>query len=1175
MAFVDFNRGELSPNMRYRSDLAAQHRGVERMENMLPTPRGGLVRRPGSQVLELLPPSEQAPAVRIFSLGSTGLDYDIVAPGTDTTVEIGDAIYDTEFRTHNIPKNVEMEILLSFTEYGDADDIVAYWINTPNGVPAFYQRIWTYLSSLFSFPSIDFNDTRDVRVTQVQNNVYIIARTHIYRLFWERDKTVPAWSNIRAYNERDVVSLAVEDKTYYFECKEANTANNPSSATGPLFWRVVYMPSLSWEIVSPRVGHELLTGIGTDEDMYRWVSNATWASNTKYYKGDVVIVSTNAYECIEEHITGTVGSYKPTGDTQAWDAYWILLGSDPDPEAITELQKIYQRSSYAFREETVPREMVVHHNRLIFASSSIRPSTIHGSEVYHYMDFGAGINDDEPWIVTLSGDLVGRILWMTVTDQLYIGTSGGIYAVSGVITPTAFQLRKVTSHATSEIHAVAAAGSVIFFHKDKKTLREIEYADQAENYRAFDLTVYSNHLFETYKAIKLVVVNDPMIIIWILREDGTLVSLSYEKTVDMYAFARHQLHGQLWDIVAGKNGELYGVLELPNSGVRQLLRIGPTKLIGDEDETSTIVSDLKLDGLVSMVNLDNSNLFATQVVNDSMRSWFEGNGITSIEDMFDWVIEIDASDQDITGLISECGLNYLDEIPSIDLSGNSLEGAVPSNLGNLMSNAVGGSASLNLSGNPLTIWDIEEIPGTWVDINLSDTSFSPGQCTLIVESVIQSLSVAPRVGVLNLNGLGLLGANDALPKLITLKAAGWTVLIDNQDGWESEYIAFNGNGNTSGDVADPIPCMYMGSVTIPDKGTLAKTNYEFFGWAGSSDAQSATHSAGNIYIKDVEGNKTFYAVWVPDNEVVYNANGGSGTIPVDSVTYNPGDIVAIKSSALSRYGYTFRGWTTDAAGTGTLYNTGDTFVMGSAAVMLYAKWTINQYTLTFNVNGAQYGAAPSARTQDYNTTYAIPSNPSALHRYVSTAHTNDDGTIGYHNEFKRFRRWNTAADGSGTPYNTGAIFTYPGYSVTLYAEYIDYSVGDLNAWGDKIFKVFPNYAKRTYFSRSTSADNQWIRYLSPKIISSPGDVTGNPTKNEYASGVDTFHLFNEEYLREMLTNGVITGFASSEYWVGAVDIRMVEFLVWKTYYFYMNMSGAVSETTNTNLVKGYIEGRAF
>jgi len=1175
MAFVDFNRGELSPNMRYRSDLAAQHRGVERMENMLPTPRGGLVRRPGSQVLELLPPSEQAPAVRIFSLGSTGLDYDIVAPGTDTTVEIGDAIYDTEFRTHNIPKNVEMEILLSFTEYGDADDIVAYWINTPNGVPAFYQRIWSYSSSLFSFPSIDFNDTRDVRITQVQNNVYIIARTHIYRLFWERDKSVPAWSNIRAYNERDVVSLAVGDKTYYFECKEANTANNPSSATGPLFWRVVYMPSLSWEIVSPRVGHELLTGIGTDEDMYRWLPNATWASDTRYYKGDVVIVSANAYECIGEHTTGTVGSYKPTGDAQAWDAYWTLLGADPDPESITELQKIYQRSSYAFREETVPREMVVHHNRLIFASSSIRPSTIHGSEVYHYMDFGAGINDDEPWIVTLSGDLVGRILWMTVTDQLYIGTSGGIYAVSGVITPTAFQLRKVTSHATSEIHAVAAAGSVIFFHKDKKTLREIEYADQAENYRAFDLTVYSNHLFETYKAIKLVVVNDPMIIIWILREDGTLVSLSYEKTVDMYAFARHQLHGQLWDIVAGKNGELYGVLELPNSGVRQLLRIGPTKLIGDEDETSTIVSDLKLDGLVSMVNLDNSNLFATQVVNDSMRAWFEDNGITSIEDMFDWELAIDASDAGLEGLIEECGLNYLDEIPLLDLSGNLLSGSVPSNMANLMSNTAGGSATLNLSRNPLSIWDIEEVPPTWTSIDLSDTSFSPGQCTLIVDSILASLATAPRVGTLNLTGLGLLGANDALPGLVTLKAAGWTVLIDNAEGWEDEYVMFNGNGNESGAAPDPIPCMYMGSVTLPGKGSLAKTDFEFFGWAEAADAQAATHSPGNTYIKDVEEDKIFYAVWVPDNGVAYNANGGAGTVPVEPETYNPGDTVTIRASSLSRYGYTFNGWTMDAAGTGTIYNAGDTFLMGSSAVTLYAKWTINQYTLTFNANGAQYGSAPSARTQNYNTTYTIPANPSALHRYVSTAHTNDDGTTGYHNEFKRFRRWNTAADGTGTPYNTGATFTYPGYNVTLYAEYIDYSVGDINAWGDKIFKVFDTYAKRTYFSRSSEADLHWIRYLSPKIVSPPGDVTGTPTKKEYSSGVDTFHLFNEEYLREMLTGGVITGFASSEYWVGKVDIRYVDFLVWKTYYFYMNLSGTVAETTNTNLVKGYIEGRAF
>ncbi|MCK7504570.1 MAG: InlB B-repeat-containing protein [Desulfobacterales bacterium] len=39
---------------------------------------------------------------------------------------------------------------------------------------------------------------------------------------------------------------------------------------------------------------------------------------------------------------------------------------------------------------------------------------------------------------------------------------------------------------------------------------------------------------------------------------------------------------------------------------------------------------------------------------------------------------------------------------------------------------------------------------------------------------------------------------------------------------------------------------------------------------------------------------------------------------------------------------------------------------------LYAKWTINQYTITFGANG---GSAVAAITQDYNTAVTAPSNP--------------------------------------------------------------------------------------------------------------------------------------------------------------------------------------------------------
>ena len=74
--------------------------------------------------------------------------------------------------------------------------------------------------------------------------------------------------------------------------------------------------------------------------------------------------------------------------------------------------------------------------------------------------------------------------------------------------------------------------------------------------------------------------------------------------------------------------------------------------------------------------------------------------------------------------------------------------------------------------------------------------------------------------------------------------------------------------------------------------------------------------------------------------ITYDANGGSGSVPVDTTKYLPGStITVLGGGALTRSGYTFAGWNTTAAGSGTTYAAGSTFSMGSANVTLYAKWT--------------------------------------------------------------------------------------------------------------------------------------------------------------------------------------------------------------------------------------------
>ena len=81
--------------------------------------------------------------------------------------------------------------------------------------------------------------------------------------------------------------------------------------------------------------------------------------------------------------------------------------------------------------------------------------------------------------------------------------------------------------------------------------------------------------------------------------------------------------------------------------------------------------------------------------------------------------------------------------------------------------------------------------------------------------------------------------------------------------------------------------------------------------------------------------------------VTYDANNAtSGTAPTDAKDYISYDIVTVlgNTGSLSRTGYTFDGWNTQADGNGTDYTPGTTFNI-SSSVTLYAKWAENVMTL--------------------------------------------------------------------------------------------------------------------------------------------------------------------------------------------------------------------------------------
>lgn len=242
------------------------------------------------------------------------------------------------------------------------------------------------------------------------------------------------------------------------------------------------------------------------------------------------------------------------------------------------------------------------------------------------------------------------------------------------------------------------------------------------------------------------------------------------------------------------------------------------------------------------------------------------------------------------------------------------------------------------------------------------------------------------------------------------------------------HITYDGNGNLSGTA----PAGQLGpndtTLTLQtNSGNLAKTGYTFSGWNTEADGSGSGYSEGDSYLIPAY-HVTLYAQWTINSySVSYDGNGSTGgSVPAAAFHDYASTVMALGVGSLSRTGYSFAGWNTKADQSGTAYSAGDTFTIGTENITLYAQWTINSYSVTYDANYAEAGTVPSDPVaHDYNTSVTVLDAMTTLTR------------TGY-----VFDGWNTTSDGSGTGYQAGGAFNMPGNDVTLFAAWaaIDYIV---------------------------------------------------------------------------------------------------------------------------------------
>ncbi|MFN8260616.1 MAG: InlB B-repeat-containing protein [Chitinophagales bacterium] len=234
--------------------------------------------------------------------------------------------------------------------------------------------------------------------------------------------------------------------------------------------------------------------------------------------------------------------------------------------------------------------------------------------------------------------------------------------------------------------------------------------------------------------------------------------------------------------------------------------------------------------------------------------------------------------------------------------------------------------------------------------------------------------------------------------------------------WTPTYtVTYNGNSNTSGTAPTDGSSPYVSGVTVTvlaNTGSLARTGYTFAGWNTASNGSGTDYAAtGSATFSMPAANTVLYAKWTPNNNTItFDGNGATGG-SMSNQTIATGATATLTTNAYTRTGYTFAGWATTSGGA-VAYTDGASYTMGTASVTLYAKWTPNNNTITFDGNGAT-GGSMSNQTIATGATATLTTNA-----YTRTGYT--------------FAGWATTSGGA-VAYTNGASYTMGTSSVTLYA----------------------------------------------------------------------------------------------------------------------------------------------
>ncbi|WP_419785982.1 hypothetical protein [Pseudodesulfovibrio sp.] len=156
--------------------------------------------------------------------------------------------------------------------------------------------------------------------------------------------------------------------------------------------------------------------------------------------------------------------------------------------------------------------------------------------------------DDDAIEVTLSGRQANGIEFLVPRTKLWLGTAGGEWTICGslsaAVTPATIKANQEGTCGASSTRPEAVGFATLYIQRAGRKIREMAYSLASDAYVSRDLTILSEHITAP-GLTQLAWVQEPDSILYCVRSDGVLVSLTYEPDQEVAAWSRVVTDGKV------------------------------------------------------------------------------------------------------------------------------------------------------------------------------------------------------------------------------------------------------------------------------------------------------------------------------------------------------------------------------------------------------------------------------------------------------------------------------------------------------------------------------------------------------------------------------------------------------------------------------------------------------